>query len=67
MDDHEQHLPVRGLHTMPTPITLTSPLADDLLFDAMTHSAGLSALEEMQLHMLSERSDIRPEDMLASA
>ncbi|MBI5255970.1 MAG: type VI secretion system tip protein VgrG [Burkholderiales bacterium] len=50
---------------MPSPITLTTPLpAEDLRFESMSFSSGLSQLEEMQLHMLSDKPDIQPEDML---
>jgi type VI secretion system secreted protein VgrG len=50
---------------MPPFATLTSPLpAADLLFESMAVSAGLSMLGEMQLNLLSRRSDIQPEDLL---
>jgi len=50
---------------MPPPITLASPLpSTDLLFASMTASAGLSTLGEMQLTLLSEKSDLKPEDLL---
>ena len=50
---------------MPVPITLKSPLpAKDLLFESMTASAGLSMLGEMQLGLLSAKSDLKPEDLL---
>ena len=50
---------------MPVPITLKSPLpAKDLLFESMTASAGLSMLGEMQLGLVSAKSDIKPEDLL---
>ena len=50
---------------MPLPITLKSPLpATDLLFESMTASVGLSALGEMQLNLLSEKSDLKAEDIL---
>jgi type VI secretion system secreted protein VgrG len=50
---------------MPTPFTLTSPLPDgDLRFESMQHSAGVSVLEETQLFLLSDRSDIEPEKLL---
>ena len=50
---------------MPHPITLTSPLpAEDLRFESMTTSAGLSMLGEMQLGLISEKPDLKPEDLL---
>jgi type VI secretion system secreted protein VgrG len=50
---------------MPHPITLTSPLqAEDIRFGSMAFSEGLSALGEMQLTLVSNRADIRPEDLL---
>ena len=50
---------------MPVPITLKSPLpAKDLMFESMTASAGLSMLGEMQLGLLSEKADLKPEDLL---
>lgn len=50
---------------MPPPITLTSPLpAADLLFESMTATAGLSMLGEMRLNMVSEKSDLKAEDLL---
>ena len=50
---------------MPHPITLTSPLpAADLRFESMTASAGLSLLGEMQLGLISEKADLKPEDLL---
>ena len=50
---------------MPVPITLKSPLpAKDLLFESMTASAGLSMLGEMQLGLVSEKPDLKPEDLL---
>jgi len=50
---------------MPPPITLKSPLpAADLLFESMTSSAGLSTLGEIQLHLLSDKKDLKPEDLL---
>lgn len=53
---------------MPTPITLSSPLpAADLRFESMTYSAGLSVLEETQLHLLSDKPDLMPEDLLGQA
>src|SRR5258706_4747535 len=50
---------------MPPPITITSPLpAADLLFESMAASAGLSMLGDMQLGLLSEKPDLKPEDLL---
>ena len=50
---------------MPHPISLTSPLpAADLRFESMNVSSGLSILGEMQLGLLSERADLKPEDLL---
>lgn len=37
---------------------------DELLFESMTHSAGLSELGETELALLSSKSDIAPEDLL---
>ena len=53
---------------MTPPITLTSPLpAEDLRFESMTFSAGLSVLEEMRLRLISDRPDLEPEDLLGQA
>ncbi|ARN20670.1 type VI secretion system Vgr family protein [Piscinibacter gummiphilus] len=50
---------------MANPITITTPLPGaDLFFESMSVSAGLSALGEMQLSLLSEKSDIKPQDLL---
>ena len=50
---------------MPVPITLKSPLpAKDLLFESMTVSSGLSMLGEMQLGLVSEKPDLKAEDLL---
>ena len=50
---------------MPIPITLKSPLpAKDLRVESMTASAGLSMLGEMQLGLISEKADLKAEDML---
>src|SRR5438105_4786695 len=50
---------------MPPPITISSPLpADDLLFGSMTASAGLSTLGDMRINLLSQKPDIKPEDLL---
>jgi len=49
----------------PTPFTLTTPLpAKDLSFESMSHSSGLSVLEETQLSLLSEKADIDPDKLL---
>lgn len=46
-------------------IVLSSPLPPaDLLFESMTATVGLSALGEIQLHLLSEKPDLKPEDLL---
>ena len=53
---------------MPIPFSITSPLpAEDLRFDSMQHSAGVSALEETQLFLLSDKPDIAPEKLLGQA
>lgn len=52
---------------MPAPITLTSPLKDDLLFEAMTLSSGLSTLGEMQLDLLSDNPSLKPEALLGKS
>jgi len=50
---------------MSPPITLQCPLpASALRFDAMSHTAGLSLLEETRLSLLSELPDIAAEDLL---
>ena len=47
------------------PITLKSPLGPtDLMFESMTASAGLSLLGEMELGLVSGKSDLKPEDLL---
>jgi type VI secretion system secreted protein VgrG len=47
------------------PITLASPLpAADLFLDALQVSEGLSQLGGMQLQLLSEKSDLKPADLL---
>jgi type VI secretion system secreted protein VgrG len=44
---------------MPPPITLSSPLpAEELLFESMTHSAGLSMLGETQLGLVSPKPNL---------
>ena len=46
-------------------ITLTSPLpADELLFDSLRASSGLSVLGDMQLSLLSARHDLKPQALL---
>jgi type VI secretion system secreted protein VgrG len=53
---------------MPIPFSLTTPLPEeDLRFDSMQHSAGVSALEEAQLFLLSDKPDIAPEKLLGQA
>ena len=53
---------------MPIPFSLTSPLPpEDLRFDSMQHSASVSALEETQLFLLSDKPDIAPEKLLGQA
>jgi type VI secretion system secreted protein VgrG len=48
-----------------TPITLTSPLpAADLRFDSMSYTSGLSMLDELQLNLLSDKSEIDPDQLL---
>ena len=50
---------------MPAPITLTSPLPpEDLLFESMSCSEGLSVLGEMQLGLVSAKPDLKPQDLL---
>src|SRR5258706_2792767 len=50
---------------MPHRITLTSPLpATDLLFESMSVSSGMSVLDDMQLGVLSEKHDVKPEALL---
>lgn len=50
---------------MPPPITIKSPLPDkDLLFESMSVSAGLSTLGEATLNLLSEKPDLKPDDIL---
>jgi type VI secretion system secreted protein VgrG len=45
-------------------ITLTSPLGEDLKFESMNLSEGLSTLSEMQLNLLSPKPGLQPEDLL---
>jgi type VI secretion system secreted protein VgrG len=50
---------------MPAPISLTSPLPpEDLLFESMSCSEGLSVLGEMQLGLVSAKADLKPQDLL---
>jgi type VI secretion system secreted protein VgrG len=50
---------------MPAPISLTSPLPpEDLLFESMSCSEGLSVLGEMQLGLVSAKPDLKPQDLL---
>jgi type VI secretion system secreted protein VgrG len=50
---------------MPLPFSLTTPLPEgDLRFDSMQHNAGVSALEETQLFLLSDKAEIAPEKLL---
>jgi type VI secretion system secreted protein VgrG len=52
---------------MPHPITLQSALPpEDLRFESMTASAGLSVLGEAQLGLISEKPDLKPEDLLGT-
>lgn len=48
----------------PSPITLSSPLGDELRFHAMTHRAGLSELGRTDLQLLSARPDLLLEALL---
>lgn len=51
--------------TMPAQITLTSPLPpEDLLFESMRCTEGLSMLGEMQLALVSAKPDLKPQDLL---
>ncbi|HEY0819221.1 MAG TPA: type VI secretion system tip protein TssI/VgrG [Rhizobacter sp.] len=50
---------------MPSPITLSSPLPpQDLMFESMTATAGLSVLEDLQLGVLSPKAGIDPKQLL---
>jgi type VI secretion system secreted protein VgrG len=50
---------------MPPPITLTSLIEpNQLLFESMTVSSGLSTLGEMHVSLLSTKVDLKPEDLL---
>ncbi len=49
----------------PTPFSLSTALpAAQLRFASMRHSSGLGELEEMQLQLLSDRSDLEAEKLL---
>ncbi len=53
---------------MANPISLTSPLPpEDLFFESMTASAGLSTLGEMQLSLLSQKPGLKPQDLLGKS
>jgi type VI secretion system secreted protein VgrG len=53
---------------MPQPITLTSPLPPaDLRFESMNVSSGLSVLGEARLGLISEKPDLKPEDLLGKS
>lgn len=53
---------------MPSPITLSSPLPpEDLMFESMSATAGLSVLEDMQLGVLSPKQGIDPKALLGKA
>jgi type VI secretion system secreted protein VgrG len=50
---------------MSTRILLTTPLPPtELQLDAMTHSAQLSQLEDTTLHLLSDKPDLEPDQLL---
>ncbi len=50
---------------MPNPIIFTSALPpEDLRFESMTASAGLSMLGEIRLNLISKKPDLMPEDLL---
>ncbi|MBS0447264.1 MAG: type VI secretion system tip protein VgrG [Proteobacteria bacterium] len=53
---------------MASPISLKSPLpSKDLFFESMADTGGLSALGETQLGLLSEKPDIKAEDLLGKS
>ncbi|MEO8058164.1 MAG: type VI secretion system tip protein TssI/VgrG [Burkholderiales bacterium] len=53
---------------MPPPITLASPLpAEDLSFESMAMTAGLSMLGEIQLGLISPRADLSYDGLLGKA
>ncbi|MDZ7591855.1 MAG: type VI secretion system tip protein TssI/VgrG [Rubrivivax sp.] len=50
---------------MPKPYTLTTPLPDGALrFHELSHSAGLSQLEQTRLSLLSDKPDLAPDELL---
>jgi type VI secretion system secreted protein VgrG len=50
---------------MPQPISIHTPLpASDLRFESLVSTAGLSALGEMQLALISEKPDLKPDALL---
>lgn len=50
---------------MPSPITFTCPLpADDLRFESMTASLGISALDAIEVTLVSSKPDIAAEKLL---
>jgi len=50
---------------MPSPITFTCPLpADDLRFESMTASLGISALDAIEITLVSSKADIAAEKLL---
>jgi type VI secretion system secreted protein VgrG len=53
---------------MPSPITFTCPLpADDLRFESMTATQALSALETIEVTLVSSKPDIAAEKLLGEA
>jgi type VI secretion system secreted protein VgrG len=53
---------------MANPISISTPLAPaDLFFESMNMSSGLSTLGEMQLGLLSEKSGLKPQDLLGKS
>ncbi|MGY4828974.1 type VI secretion system Vgr family protein [Sphaerotilaceae bacterium SBD11-9] len=49
----------------PSPVSISTPLPpSDLLFESMVSTASLSLLGETQLTLLSEKSSLKPEDLL---
>ena len=52
---------------MPFPIVLNSPKGQDLKFQAMSMTSGLSQLGEMRLTLVSDKPDIAPEDLLGKS
>ncbi len=50
---------------MPSPITFTCPLpADDLRFESMTAALGISALDAIEVTLVSSKADIAAEKLL---